>query len=424
MCVKKMARLVERRIPVGSSRGLVAYLLIILSLSTVVFGEVTYLWEDFEEIDNLNNLSANWVTIVNDIGILSVQDGYLFLNLTQEEYSPGHLGEAIVDGPSDKSLSFVGLEVRLRCSSNNQLNSDIGGGQRFWGFSKKTENTLRGFHFLSFESRSADSDWGPAGFRVLSMVAGQTLFSQPIDGVDIREWHNYTILWRPGNATFLVDGVIVATTTNVPEENLRVLFKLDIDIMQHGTWVPQPVIFPCESTDLVKVCTDEYIQIDYIRIFLEEERFKEMEREVSGLHSHALELIKGLEQRGENTTQLWTDYGESQENWQKNHYFYDEDYQHIENMIDAIEQWDQITLMFTQAEEAIKELEQHGKNREATISKGDYNRAEKAWAEYDYETTLVYLQKILDKASEIPEPTLLPILALILPLILLQRKME
>jgi hypothetical protein len=51
----------------------------------------------------------------------------------------------------------------------------------------------------------------------VSVVNQSRVYHKKVD-VDIREWHNYTIQWTENNATFLVDGITVATTEKVPRK--------------------------------------------------------------------------------------------------------------------------------------------------------------------------------------------------------------
>jgi len=406
---ESITRLVERPISIVSSIGIAIFLLLFLS-PTGVFGDMTYLLVDFEEAGE--ELSPDWeirVPISGDSA--SINNGYISLNIT----APGTQGphEIFFGTPAQKPLKYMNIETRLRCSSDNKLQSDIGGGARAWGFIIGG----RGRSMLVFSTFSNDSDWGPAGFGALSMEANQILFYQPIQGVDIREWHNYTILWKPGNATFLIDGEMVATTPNVPSTGMTVTLWIETDLLIQKSWIKQEITFECED----HVCKDESIQIDHIRISMEEERFKEMETEITGLLSRALVQIEGLEQKGENTTKIRYDYVETQDNWEKYCYFHDEDRQLLENMVDAMEPWNEIITMFPEAEEAINSMEREGNTREALMAKGDYSRAETAWAKYEYDTTKNYLQKIIDKAAKIPETTLL-YLGLFLLLALLQRR--
>jgi lysophospholipase L1-like esterase len=83
----------------------------------------------------------------------------------------------------------------------------------------------------------------------------------------------------------------------------------------------------------------------------------------------------------------------------------------------VLDHWDEVIAMFPKAEEAIKVLEQQGKNRDALFLKADYTKAETAWQKYEYDATKMYLQKIIDKVLSIPEPA--PRSIIVLCLILL-----
>ena len=78
--------------------------------------------------------------------------------------------------------------------------------------------------------------------------------------------------------------------------------------------------------------------------------------------------------------------------------------------------------MFDLAAEALaqatKILEQQGNSREAVMLEADYSKAEEAWTKSDYVSAKTYLQKVLDKAAEIPERALL-YLSAILAIVLL-----
>ena len=358
-----------------------------------------YLCEDFD--DSLNSLFSHWFSDTNDIGFISVSKNSLFLNLSYEEYSPWYKGICALSTRDYELLQFMGFEVRLRCSSDNKLESDVGGGLRSWGYQNGVGSGLRdmgdygqGLSRLSFESASVDSDWGTAGFRTLSLDNDKILFTQRIHGVDIREWHTYTILWRPGNATFLVDGLIVASTTEVPDEAMHAFIRNHVSARIDADFDTQFITFPSHQIGSEQFYTDEFIQVDYVKIFYEEEQFKAVESELSRKFSHARRLITLLDQKGENTTQLDLDLMELQDGWEKNRYFYEQDNRRLESMIECMENWEEILVMVFQADRVIKELEQED-NDEINMTRGQYDIARLAWAKYDYNTTRTYLRKIL-----------------------------
>lgn len=70
--------------------------------------------------------------------------------------------------------------------------------------------------------------------------------------------------------------------------------------------------------------------------------------------------------------------------------------------------------IFSRANVTIKEAEQIG--MDTRIMNVQYASAENAWKRYDYDTTKMWLQKIL------PVPALLPILGMLLLQVLLRRR--
>jgi hypothetical protein len=83
----------------------------------------------------------------------------------------------------------------------------------------------------------------------------------------------------------------------------------------------------------------------------------------------------------------------------------------------VLEKWDEIQDMMAQATECIETLKAEGNTRDAAISGADYDRALKAWAEYEYDSTRGYLEKITAKC---PEPMFIPALSLVLLTLLLR----
>ena len=100
-----------------------------------------YLWEDFDE--DLNSLITNWFCSTNNIGTMSVCDKSLFLNLSHKEYSPWYRGISTLSTQDYELLKFMGFEVKLKCSSDNKQETDIGGGLRSWGYQNGAGSGIR-----------------------------------------------------------------------------------------------------------------------------------------------------------------------------------------------------------------------------------------------------------------------------------------
>jgi hypothetical protein len=157
-----------------------------------------------------------------------------------------------------------------------------------------------------------------------------------------------------------------------------------------------------------EICTDEYMQLDYIRVFVEDERFQEMDSEISGILTQTQQSIMKLDQKGENITQLEAEYGKAQANWQENHYLFCSAKKHLETINNALGHWDEISEMFAQARGQIEAAVNAGMD---TVSmERNYGYAEKAWSKLEYGVTQWYLQNILD--IKISEPTILSILSM------------
>ena len=77
-------------------------------------------------------------------GSYEYMDGNLILNITRESTAQEMSLAALEDQWEESRWKYVGLEVRLRCSDDNKLNSDVGGGARCFGFyTQDLKNQLR-----------------------------------------------------------------------------------------------------------------------------------------------------------------------------------------------------------------------------------------------------------------------------------------
>jgi hypothetical protein len=186
-------------------------LVLLVALSVLVFGvgsvsgEETLLRDDFDDPE----ISKAWSNPAGT-GTVTFRDGFAFLNTTDKSKAEQATAHRAALSTQGLRYRYTSLETRLRCSDDNRLESDVGGGLRFWGFIDFT-----GDKFLYFVSASPESG-ELGGFHACSGVSGMKLW-EPMTAIDMREWHTYTILWEPGNATFLVDEQVVATTDQVPK---------------------------------------------------------------------------------------------------------------------------------------------------------------------------------------------------------------
>ena len=389
-------------------------LLVLLFAPVAAWGEVTLFLEDFDdpELAHWSDQGGSRTGPVSmDYASCSVHDGYGFLNLsgTDPAEIDGTGGEFKIY--STEYYLYAGLEMRMRLSSDNKLESDVGGGIRRWGF--RSGATQWALTFTSQEEGilpAKDQWWGTEhpgreylGFGLGSRINDEFSFHQNIEGVDLTEWHTYTILWEPEAATFLIDGDVVAVTTEVPQIPMKVYLR-----MASG----ENLTLPCQTVEGEEICTDEYVQIDYVRIFASEKEFGAWSDEISQLFSTAEGAMTEAETRGIDTSELKGDcYDKAADYWRggsesDRHYNPLIAAPYLETVIEYLGQWDEGMDLFSQANAIIENWEQQATDtRTINMAKGYYSAAEGRWRQYDIEGTRRFLQNILD----IPEASLLPL---------------
>jgi hypothetical protein len=175
---------------------------------------VTQLRDDFDE----ENPHWHWWTGGSGTGY--IKDGYAYLSMSASK--EGASFAALMD-PVEKigyPWLYTGLEIRLRCSEDNGLKHGKGGGYRVWGLGDGYPQPIPN-NALLFESFSSQSHPDFVGFWARSIVDNTLTLSTPLE-VDMTDWHTYSILWEPGNASFLIDERIVGTTNKSPKKPLCV----------------------------------------------------------------------------------------------------------------------------------------------------------------------------------------------------------
>ena len=212
----------------------------------------TILRDDFDDPE----FYSLWEKGEAGTGTVTFRDGYAFLNTTNRTG-----GEEDADAKTGVTLwhknrhpyRYAGVEIRLRCSDDNRIESGIGGGWRLWGFWD-----LHATQALYFSCASPESPPDKVGLQAHSTVGNIEKLWEPITGIDIREWHTYTILWAPSNATFLVDGEVVATTDQAP------LYNMDVAVANFHKVL---ALDSSSSSSCMNVPYNQSIQIDYIHVF-------------------------------------------------------------------------------------------------------------------------------------------------------------
>ena len=189
--------------------GLLAVLVLLLApvLVSAVDSSDEYVTLFFDDLDTEN---PHWDYNAPKPSTHILRDGYVFLNVTGTEISGFHELKA------DRWL-YTGIEMRLRQGSLQTY--------RPCGY-YTTANRLR---FCYLDSKSSPF---AQGLHAESMVDGKNVLWEPIEGIDIRDWHTYTVIWEENNGTFLIDGEVVAHTDQVPTQRMEIWIYILQDQMR------------------------------------------------------------------------------------------------------------------------------------------------------------------------------------------------
>jgi hypothetical protein len=287
------------------------------------------------------------------------------------------------------------MMVRLKCSNDNKMNSNLGGGTRWWGFvdflsgreplSKPRRNALY------FKSGSPECEERDIGFSVESMVDEVVVFRKMITDIDIRDWHNYTIIWERGNATFMVDGKVVANVEGqgmVPDDPMPIYIQIG------------NIIYCGEPWDAF-VSVNQSLEVDYLHLFYSDEEVYRNESEIiTELFVNASHVIEEVESRGYDVQEQRNLYSMAENNW-TNYKIYLA-IQSLEAIISSAERYevaDEIAReeLFRLARKAIDKAE--GKGMDVRVLRAQYTTAEKCWEREDFDCSKMYLERIIDSLT-------------------------
>ena len=384
----------------GGRRPILVCLLVVLASPFAVLGEEVTLYvynfddPDLPEWGDTQYPSGRTGPIWGNMASFTAHDGYAYGNLSGVDRAS--VAGSNFYGYSVEKFLFRNIEIRLRLGSDNKLESDYGGGNRRWGF--RSGEPDYGLTFRTSEPGilTAMDQWNPKGHPGIEMLGfvvtsklGQFNFWQHVEGIDLTEWHTYKILWEPEIVTFLIDDAVVAITDVVPDRAARAYLR-----MASG----ENLTLKCQDEGGEEVCADEYMQVDYIRLFTSREQFDAWSEEMTVLFTAADEAMRQAGTKGIETSKLREDlYDKATEYWYEGHYNHLYAKPYLETLIDYLRQWDQVMDLFSQAREDIQEAEQQGmETRTINMMKGYYGSAEKRWEEYNIEGTKQFLQNIPD----------------------------
>ncbi len=341
------------------------------------------LHEDFDGEDK----DPSWVWRLGTVGTINQRGGFAFLNISETEEAV--LSEAGLHGSSSRWL-YASMEVRLRCSDDTRAQSDTGGGMKYWGF---VDQAVPG-DALGFISYGPESDPDVVGFWVKSVASHELLFSSRVDDVDIREWHTYKILWEENNATFLIDGRVVASTENVTHVPLR--FETIVNSGRYTSDSGGDRVGDL-NFELIDLEDEAWIQIDYVQVFTGREQYDRFADDISGLSWLARASVADAEGGGTDVGELRRIYGNAQTAWANCDYPGAKE--SLEKILVAVSRIDEVSGMFSKAQDLIDEAERSG--MDTSSMRRDYSAAESSWKKFDYGIVKLLLRKILRRESEI-----------------------
>jgi hypothetical protein len=355
---------------------------------------VEYLTLFHEEFDTQESAQVYW-NLYDPSTTSDVRDGIACFNLTDEANTNPYsrLGFKDLDKNGEEAFwLYASLEIRLKCSDNNKLGGDIGGGSRYWGLQERWD---RPDTYIFFQSWPPESTFPRPGFNA-DISNNSVSSSTDLWEFDMRDWHNYTILWEPENITILIDGQIVTTTNISINDPMQVYLQL-WNAISGGP----PIISE-------KLEHNISIQVDYFKLFARKELFEAWSQEINGLISEITSVIEYLEEEDfgiDIVNKSEEDLAVAGKNWQEGYYNYyatkkplDEILNSLNRCVECLDHEEEITAMFSQASDCIELLIERGYAPQ--ILDADYSRAEKAWSEYDLDITILYLDKIIAQCSE------------------------
>ena len=356
--------------------------------------------------DNFDNMNPHWTEYMAGTGTSSFSNGTLHLVINDEgsveSFSHAALydysGKYHLDAHTDTTVMpwlYKAMEVRLRCSNDNKMETSIGGGKWWWGFVDFVSGRVPfRKNALYFKSGSPECEEGDIGFTVESLVDSVVVFRKHLTDIDLRDWHNYTVIWNPGNATFKVDGEVVATISGadmVPDEPMPMYIEIS-NMIGHDPWT------------WMGLDHDQSIEVDYLHLYYaDEEVYQNETGYLSNLFANASRIIEGVEGRGYDAGELRKVYVKAEDDW-KNYYLYlaEKSLEEIITLADRYEVADEVRQkeLFRQADEAIDEAEKKGMDtRILILQNANLDRAHNCWDKQDYACAKSYLNKIIESLT-------------------------
>jgi len=333
-------------------------------------GKITFLWDSFESFDDYWHLETEGTGSIkfqeNDIDLIINETPHG----TKASFNDG-------EGGRDERWLYGSMQTQLKMSGNEDDCSYS------WGFGagQHVDEAKDVLCFTFFPPRS-----GPdlAGFRILIIINEKPLLVEPVN-VNLRDWHTYAIHWEPDNVTFLIDDKKVFTTNQVPHAPMHIgayisnaAFEVTDDVKWLGT----------DDTD-----ADEWIQIDYIQVFMKKAQHSEYVRDAERILLTASQMIQAAESQGlviDNFDEYLTAATKALE---EDGYILGELYTKVKAVADLssedLEVFAQLFLLATE------KLQSKTDSKNQTALEANYLLAQTEWNKCNFEVTENYLQLVI-----------------------------
>ncbi len=334
---------------------------------------------------------------------LTVRNGGVFMNLTDQVTNEGLTRVYLHDsgeGRGNRWL-YICVEIGLRCSDDNKVNGDMGVGMKAWGLMDNPPGFPANCMLFRYESPESEEP----GVYVLAQAAGEEGYASVVS-VDMREWHNYTIMWRPGNGTFLVDDEVVGSTDRVPSAPMAITFHAE-----NGCYTTERMPGPGLEFPIADGCWLSYLdleenqsmQIDHVRAYMIMEDYEEYSGLVGKLAPNVSSAIEAAAAAGLNTSRMEADFARFARDWEDTGYVHAETFMLMPTIMDSAQHMDEISKKLREASAIIDTAKEAG-SRDVVMFEALYQKAEQFWLDYEYEQVANALEMIIERKQRGASP--------------------
>lgn len=214
--------------------------------------------------DDFETPSTRWEWWTNGTGASVVADGVAAFEVSAESRSDAYSDSEINDYRRGYERGFpwgpgIHMEIRARSSDDNGRVSGMGRGTRgfgFWNLETGGASASKPMSNVWFLSASPET-LGVGIFAAIVFDRGEATLLAPLD-IDLRQWHDYEIVWTSNGATFFVDDRPLAATPRVPKEALGFVAWID---NYRFVFTPDGIV-----TRFLDLDRDQTLSVDRVRI--------------------------------------------------------------------------------------------------------------------------------------------------------------